>query len=605
MRALLLIGAALAAVVLGVLAWDAGSNPAVDAPTLVRYAWPEGVGLRYRLAYDATNQTARFEPMNGKALPALTGSFRLDGDWVVRSHGAVPGGTRLGIRLENLSTAKVELLGKDLLPTADAAAEQLMRDEALVDVGDRGQLLALHFADDSGHLFRNLTQLLVSELRIELGTGAEWTTTEKTQHGVAATAYTARDGKIERRRTAYLSLQAETTHWTSTVDGLATAKVEPNGPLLSVTGHESLTAHDASGAERLTASARFSLTLVERFKVEPQAQPPRTVSYAPGQPAVRDDAVEQHMAQRIDGLTPDALLNTLASHARFGKLPNHNEFLWRATALLQRRPDLCDQLVGLFDSGALGQKGQLLTLDLLASAGTPPAQAALRRALDGDVARAASKYGLMYQRVGMLQQPSEETADWAAAHYAAPGPEGIEAAAYTLGSVARHTPDRARALQIGTRLEADLKALHPDDGQAQRTLIFALGNAAQGADTLHEFAQHAHPELRYASAAALRHQRDQSSRDRLVDLTADAEHRVAQRAFRSLNDTDLNARELRALQALVSAGRVKEVAYHSLVNLLTRHLNDPAAVATLRHILKQKLLDNRVKSRIRTLLGGT
>lgn len=595
----------LAAVGLGVWLLSTSAPTPAPAPASaasdLRYAWPAGTGYRYQLDFDSKSAVKRFTAVGRQATPALEGAFRVVGDLELRSHGVVAGQTRLALRFRNPSTARIKLLDRELLTAPKAIATHITQDTAWLSVDGRGRISQIGFAPDSSHLFRNLVQLVTSEVWIELGAGAEWTRVAKTQHGEAETRFVRHDTTIERSRARYRSLQAQTDDWTATVAGKATARIESNGPLLTVAGHETVTATDGQGTERLNAANRFEMRLVERFAFVAEAPPTGLVALAPGESSERADAWAQHMEQRIAGLTPDALLNTLAENGLHGKLPQHEKFLWRAAALLRTQPELCDRLAELFESEAMGDGGRMLILDLLTHSGAPGSQAALRRILDGDVAEASAQYIMMYQRLGLVRRPDAETAAMARARYRHPGPEGPHAAAYTLGSVAGHSQDLATSRAIAARLERDL--LEAKDQKQRRSLIFALGNAKEGARTIRGFVEDAHPELRYAAAAALRHQRDAKSRSALISMTADEEHRVAQRALRSLGDSALTAEELRQIAGLVAAGRVNEVALHALLNVLTPHRNEPVVEAILRRILTLKLKDSRVKGRIRAMLG--
>lgn len=581
----------------------APADPPAAASSDLAYAWPAGTGYRYRLAFDSTTTVARFGRTQNRALPTLGGAFHLAGQMELRSHGVIDGQTRLALRLTQLDRPAIRLLDRDLLTDATQIETHLLRDTAWLSVDPRGRVTQLSFAPDASHLFRNVAQLLVSETWFPLGAGTRWTTIARTQHGEAETLTTRVDATLRRQRTRYQHLQAADTPWTATVDALATARVEPDGPLLTATGHETLHARDARGVERLTANTRFELALIERFQFGATPLPTDLIAYAPGESSERADAWDQHIRQRIAGLTGAMMLETLKTHGRFGKVPDHERFLWRAVALLGEEPALCGQLAALFESPRMTQKGRLLILDLLASTGTAAAQSALRAALDSRVAEASPDYGLMYQRLSLVQRPDANTVAMAQARYGNPGPEGFGAAAYALGSVARKAPSAAVAEAIGARLERDLLDLEPHEAEKRRTLIYALGNAAAGAETVRAYVQSADPALRYAAAAALRHQRDPTNRAALVELTGDAEHGVARRAMRSLADADLSAAELRRLYALVRTRAMPEMSYPALVNLLTPYLEDPVGAAILRHILTQTLKDARIKGRIRALLG--
>lgn len=590
-------------------------------PVELRFRWPAGTWLRYDLDLTADNTTVFVRapddlPAGQEVRGEMGAVVRLDGDVLLRSYEVRGDATVLGLSFTALRRHEIRVMGQALLP--DAAS--VLGHEALVLVGALGEVRHVAFRDDAPYLFRNLVQLVLGETQVRLAGGGlgSWTVPERTQHGTAPTRYdVAHPGPegttLEKSRNDYDELQALAHHPDGarhTASAHGKVRVHRDGYLQWLFLEETVRASDASGAPLLdaTGTVRFALVEAGRFDLATRPDPDTfTVSYDQGEPAVDEALAErQHREQRIAGLTPEQLLDTLTAHARAGSVPDHNRFLWRATALLREHPELCEDLRRMIVDPTMSSNGRALLLDLLVGAGTPAAQAALRAALSTGSVQEDRYYGLLYQRFALVKHPDEQTLAQLADQYEQPGPEGARAATMALGAAAgqlREHGEAERGGPVAERLKEDLA--EADDPAVQEALVAALGNAGfpAHAELLAAYHDSGSVDVRMATAAALRKMKDPESRSTLVTMATDADVMVQRQALRTLARQDLSHEDLERLLERVRDMRVNERTYHELVTVLTPYLErDELAERILRLMLTQELEDDRVKGRIRALL---
>ncbi|MCB9549589.1 MAG: HEAT repeat domain-containing protein [Myxococcales bacterium] len=584
---LVVVAALAAALVVG------RGGPSAPAAPDAGLRFPTGQALRYRLVHTGHHRVA---PTALGSAPAIVADADLALDVTLRGVGRVDGAWRVALGFGAIERASLVVGGQDAL--GDAAAWRGL--EATLDVAPSGAVQGVRFPAGAPAPFRTLVQLILTETQIRLGEGTTWTVPETTQHGVARSVYTQADGHLTRTRAGYDRLQA-VPDGEAEVDGRATVTLE-DGHVRRLAAEETLRAR-AAGRSALEARTETRFELVAVVADERPA-PRGLVAARLGEGAEVADHDARLLADRIDGLTPEALEAMLRGAAQSGRLPDHNRSLWRAVGLLRSDDGLCASLAELAAAADASSAGRGLVLDLLTSAGTPAAQAALRDALGAESVRQDPKFPLLFQRLSLITLPDAETLAYLEAHYDAPGGETLGAAAFALGAAAGRTARAgdAQGRALADRLLADLEAAQTPDQQAVR--LIALGNAGlpDHQDALLPFARAEDPEVRRAAAASLRKLETPAARAALLELAGDAEIRVQRRALESLGRQGARPEELAPLARL--AGTTAEPALDLLVDLAAPHAQSPGGRAILDAILGRKLRDARIKSRIRALLGA-
>jgi hypothetical protein len=313
------------------------------------------------------------------------------------------------------------------------------------------------------------------------------------------------------------------------------------------------------------------------------------------------------LTQLAGALTFAQVERTLARHV--DGVPLESGWLSRAAALLQLQPDQIERVEELLLSGELGASGEALALDLLAAAGTPRAQAAMRAALTSEGApRDDRRRALLVQRLAFVKEPDAETVAYLArAHAGAEGDDARHlwrASAQALGSAAVRLAgagDLAGARAQADTLAAELEvAADPSDRAA---LIAALGNAGlpEHVERIAALAADEAPEVRSAAAVALCKTDTPAARAALLGLTADAQARVARAAIDTLGRHGLSGGDLEEVCALIAEGRTPVLADGAMLMFLSSYAGEPVERA-LEAILA-RTQDPRLAAQARALLG--
>lgn len=549
-------------------------GPASATSSALAWRWQPGRVYRYALTYTAEQQVTRVAP-GGQPMQAA-GEVELALDWVVEPLGPIDGHLLMALRLERPAHHRIEMGDAAVLPDAEAARAALVEPRAWMAVDATGRVAGFYFSAEASTLYEQLVQTLAAEAELVLGPGERWSATQRTAHGASTSRYVARpaaDGwSIERTRAPYDALAA--LPGAARIDSVSTARarVADAGHLSELTASERIDADGAEGA--VAAGSRLSLTLRSiTAGGAPMPDLAALTARAPGQVVPSADGQRRALIERADGMTPAGMLGDVLRFGAGGRLPDHNRWLWRATGLLTLDDRAAAALGARFDAAELGPRGRALIADLLASAGTPAAQTALRSALDGAAAHADPARGLLLQRLAFVEAPTAETVDWLTGEMAN-GPDRL-AAATALGSAAGRVAgaDSARSEAAVDALLGALEAAEaPEEAAA---LLRALGNAGQARalDAIAGQMDHAEPGVRAATATALRNIEGPRAARMLADLVADGAPMVQASALDAADDAFRTGRvepELRAALAELAPGLDRNN-HERIVGLLTRY----------------------------------
>ncbi len=645
LRPLLVPLPAIAAVGLGVLAAvvliDAPSDPAPSAaptPPPLTGVWPgPGVIGRFTVSLRAAESTAL-------AGTVVSGALKLDGLVVVR--GLEPdaaGRARTAWSLARVDDASLSLLGA----AADkrALASLLVGPELVATHDEDGGVAAVFSALPRGapppdQAFVHAMRSLVLEANVSLPQHrAGWSDDERTPRGVARSAY-LRDGNVvTRTRTAYVRLDAlpRATATSAVVDSNTTLFVDDEG-LVALESDETVAGAGGASAfgtltlERVdsgTGDARAPVALVSADPSSPREDV--AAGGAAGQGALPSQDVRALEAQAA-GVDGEDVRRTFAVFGSSGALPDENRFVWAASARVALEPAVGDALVDAM--GGFSSRGRGLVLDVLASAGTPAAQASMVRALTRADVRGDRDASLLVGRLGLVEEPAPETLafleEQARAHdgasqswtrgamFALGGAVGSAARAADAaaegerGSRAGDDPSAAAAWRRGHHVLLD--ALASARSETERSLALrALGNAGIADDdaVIAGAARTRDPRMRLAAALGLRKVDTPLARDALFDLAGDADADVQARALRSLAARPLSAGDIADLGALAAAGRIAPDASAAFIDLVAARLvaptgddDDlaPAAEDALRALLAQRPVYPDIEARLRLIL---
>ncbi len=564
---------------------------------------PSKAAQRYRFRWETTTRAP--QAMSGAAPSVLEGRTMLAG---LLSLGATAGDPRtLELQLPRLEGVEVQLLSgakRDNAPLLKAALEGR---RAWLSLDEHGSLTGVTTEVGAAPLFANLALALAGELQHEHRPAPEWTSREHTARGLAEVHYqwvTEGPGRLLRKdRVRYLELVglgAATS--LSALDGHAELRFDERGVLRQLSVRETLEAVGAA-AEPTRSTVRLTL---EWDSEQPGvvAARPAVVEAArlPGQVIQPHDAAAQHLAQRVAGLTPAQLTEGIDRFVAMGSLPDQPLFVIRATGLLQQQPALAAPL-GLRAGATASSSERAFVLDLLAGAGTPEAQAALRLAVVSASAVADRERVTQFARLAFIENPTPETVAFVDdAFTTAKGKERLDRA-LVLGAVANALQTHGepeRALQLGTKLVQGLEAAATT--KETTAYLRALGNAGLEVQVPRVAARLTHPEpvVRSVAAYALRKTRVPAARQVLLGAVADSSAEVQRNALHALDRLDRS--EAVAIAAQVNRGAVAPRAANDVVTALSPFAGDAAVGAALRRLADAPGSEAQLRERVRTLI---
>lgn len=548
MRAALVLGAALVAA-LALSLW----HPPADRPAVVEAA-PDLTGV-WSIDWTATTrQRIGGQPVtNGVTLRGAVSLSRVDGG------------------REALRFTRIDALSLTLGDDAQAAPGAALIGPALVfERDEHGAPTRIWTAPDAPPGFAHLATAAARRLTV-LRADA---TREITPLGAAEVQHAAglRTRRYAALRGADASPTGESMH---RFDGVA------------ITDHEALTAGD------LAATVNFNARRIG--PATPTSAPLALTEHRADAPS--RTAEERALIEQAGDLDAQRLLGDLRGFAATGASPD-SRWIWQAVGRLRLEPHLADQLAALLPT--VSPFGQALIADLLASAGHPAAQAALRRALDDPRLMAAPvQRARLLQRLGFVKAPTDETVAWVAEQAGSDDVRIRRAAHLTRGGIARRIADPTAIL---TALTAATEAADPAEARAA---VAGLGNSAHpdAAPTIRAHADAEDPAMRRTAAQALRGMPDADAT--LIGMSADPVDKVQQAALAALNQRALGPATARGLEAQVRDGAIRDAQRNQLVGLAEKGGRGDGAEdwrPVLEALLERANGDPRLAARIRRLL---
>ncbi len=510
---------------------------------------------------------------------AVTNTLVLSGKLVLQDEG---GGAWLA-RVEEVKTFSLSMLGSELPVTANTVQVPFRFERE----GER--VVRVQFPEGAEPLAEHLLQALALELGMQTSRLGE-VEVQLTPRG---------DGTLERRRTAYrpsaqlagldLSAQRVTSRAQVKLDGSRLVRLE---------AHERLE----------LAGAVFDDVLVVDELGEAARVAAADVRWSPARPAnevsVRTDLDRRLLEQRAEGFSSEQLIDDLKKLGNGGRMPNHDRWLWQAVGRLRLQPETAAELERTFLDGDANTTRRMLIMDLLASAGTKDAQAAMLRLLDSEVVAKMPEAGLLQQRLSFVTKPEPETTRWLESRFERTQGEHRAAAAASLGAAAGHLAadgKTAEATRLNARLTSSLEAAK--DGEARETLLAALGNAGlpQNRELLERSLHAAEHGERRAALLALRKDESPEATSAIIGAASDAE--LGADALRLLTQRDLAPSERTRVLEQVRAGTSLSGDLAAL-NLLSRDVGrDPSVDELLLLIAARHPDDTSLRAHVYSMLA--
>lgn len=562
-----------------------------------RYTWPAGSARAFAFEWTA-EQT---QDVLGQK---VSGSTRISGTLALESRGPIPGSSDFDVRasFHDVKTATMRLLEQEIFPDEHAVRSAFDGHEAFLRIDDRGRIASIGFRDDAPDVFKHVAQWFLARVQVvvpetEAGT---FIVSEPHPLGVAEVRYRVTEPLRLSRTLVRL-------HDLRGVDGSLAQRIESKGRVaFAREGHVSELADEETIALGSEVSSRSTFALRYEGPRNPRdlgTRPADLKERQLGTPVVSDIAARRALAQRVDGMTPEQMRRDLVAFGGAGQMPQHSRWLWRTTGLLIAAPSAAKVLAEVFGNEALGRRGHELVMDLLASAGTPEAQAVMRELLARPESRRdPNEHMMLLQRIAFLHEPEKETLAFVRAELdrAAPGSRLRVACLYTIGAAIGHLGERdALVGPYEALLLAELAA-------GNEGAVRALGNAGFVRNVPKILAEKDDPreEVRAAVASALRKTRIPSATRALLDLSNDRDATVQRTAYQSLSEHPLDATTLGA----IAPERCAPENLETLVNVLVLAPVDASTNAVITERLERTLARAEetavpeVQGRVRTVL---
>lgn len=597
-----------------------GSRP-IATGVAFTLEWKAGVVYVFDTHYRSRQKTAllAFSGDEGSVIEA-GGSF--DGELKLAVYEATSDRIVTGWSFGRIERATVELHGQEVLPDGDAVRALLRNHEVIVEMAPSGELLALHFDEDAPDVFNGLIEILVAETQLRSpGRSAQrWSAPETSHVGPTTASYHARSEydhiRVDKERSPYSSFRAlpwyrgggaidhnysaafriENTRQLSGVE--VTEKVElfaDGGPALTFGLELRL---ERVRTERLVARGESVAGLFEgRSRVEP------------GEAYASKAAVHNALLNRVGEMTFAKLEKLVLAFDAKNLRSDHHELVWRGKGLLHLHPRAARGLGELFAQEELDEAQRGLILELLAGTGHETAQRVMREILETPPARANDvTFSRYVQRLSFVEQPTEDTINFAIRTYDDSAGHGRSATAYVMGALAESLDrqgERASANRLNARLLAELESA--SDEQSTRSLLMAVGNAkrADNIEVISRWASDANPMVRATTADALFGMQSEEAEKLLVDLLGDAHQQVQRTAIGSLQGYSLSDERRADIANKILDGELAAINYASILSSVRRLPNGELRKRTLEHMLANNPGDNNLSARIRALLEST
>ncbi len=577
--------------------WERPAEPAaaalLDTPESIH--WPEARRQVYRVHFENRDEgrlVATGGPGNASG-ETLRSVLSLDGLVAVTGDGSgeASGTTRVTFEVLACERASWEIAGVAAWASAIDCTTALTGARLGADVSPRGLTSALYAPAGADEVTQGVLQALWLRMQfalpgVDLSAGATYRVEEAGLQGTARQGYVVRsgDGPDERLRLERSTEALEDVRAASglreppvvSVAGSASAVIARSGRLARVAGEEQLDVRSRSGVPVLSSNTSFRFEWLREEAVAPSGLA-KPIRRATDQMFVSAATDARLLDQRIDGLDAETLTSMLRTYGSGGHLSDMERFLWRATGLLEKRPDASRELLAIYRSPGATPALRALVMDLLASSGHAQAQTAMRAALgDGSLLVSGdAEDRRLYQRVGLLDHPTRETAEMVAHHYhELRGRDDVEArltTAYALGAVIRGLrsgDDDARALAAayGAELARDLRATRDPVELAHMVTAVANTRDESNMGVLADLAEHPSREVRSRVAHALGRVASRPP-DALLGLLADEDRGVQRTAVRA---APLHEETYRALTLNTALGLVAEPSVRPILDLVRK-----------------------------------
>jgi HEAT repeat protein len=556
---------------------------------------------------------------NGEAAglaDSFAGELDLEADLALSRETTIDGGDAVRAELRDVRTARAVVLGHDVLEPGEAGRKALSGTPIHL-VLEGGRITRVLVPRDASSTAVQLVEGVARQVLLPRPKGGTFEREEETPAGVMRVTYEPKAEGHRRTILAAVTLENLPARCEGTcvkhARGEGEVKFEDDGALLRLAERREIRAGVAGAPPMLESTTTFEAVRVKEGSFDTAALDPSTLaSKRPGETFENEAEKRAALARRAEGASIEDVLGGISAAATAGPEGLSKGWLVRSTALLELHPELIAEVAIRFEDEALGARGRLAVLDVLAATGGGEAQAALLRVLDSSAARHGEQRLTYLQRLVLVEDPSPETSralrERHAQSLASNDTDMAYAEAHVMGAMAGTLA--ARGERAEARATTDVLAGALDSAKttaARAAYLSALGNAGDPAQ-IARIAKHAHdpePAVRRSVASALRKTEEPEARATLMTLAADSDEDVQVAAIEALGHSPASPAEQRELGRLLEAPRLGGEAEGQVVTLLLRQGPPSAEVRGSLEQLLAHTEDPRLAARVRLALEAS
>ena len=547
----------------------------------------------------------------------ITGDLELSASLKFHSHGKKDGKNIITVELTDFKKHTFIFNNKNIFEDKRILDYIFINNKCMIELENSGKISSLRFKSDTDDTFKNIFQMLLSEIQVViLNNHVKWTNEEKTNNGTYKAEYEYMNSENNELLVEKLYLDYSPPNYLKENSHNLMSNYEiilnPNGYLDSLIGVKAIQTKRKDGKPTMNLNNNISLKFVEIKKTELLNPNDVLDNYNENRKleevVFSEKARKRMINQRLEGMNETVMINGILDYGKTGAINNLSEWLWKAVGLLENNPELCLKLIPVFKNKELGGKGRTLLIDLLANAGHETAQKALTTLLkDSSLFKDEKEFSILIQRMLLIGKPSINTLTFLNDKYSNSTGHIKIASSYTLGSSISKLYDSGEkelALEYNKYLIDDLH--NADNAKDKSHLLEAIGNAnlEENTEVVLSYKDDQDNVVRASVANALRSSKSVEAQNAVFDFLTDQDRFVQSSALQTIRYYNVNSNQLNRLKNAIETEKINQNNYPDLLNIISDNANKDINCVkdTLQELKNQNISNKDLRTRINTML---
>jgi len=521
------------------------------------------------------------------------------------------------LSFEKSGNCVVKFSDEDVIGNKERLESMLLNRKSFVEIHRSGKVKEIRFRKNEDPVFKSMVKVLLSEIQMDLKQNrGSWESEEKNHIGTAKSDYKIKSGFIEtaditKKRVKYTEFLAfpNAKNLKQELNSDYDIEFMRKGIVESVAGKESLKVKETSGETLLDSVSEFSFKLLEeRESREKEEDFSGYETSLLGTVEISEKMKKELLENRAANMTRSEMLDTLKQYAETGVIYEKGQFWWRVSGFLKLNPDMCKELIPIFNTTKINYKTRMLLLGILSSVGHGEAQKVMMEILSSEIAKNDKMYILYIQNLSQVANPDPETVAFVKNLYTNSKTEirTKPAAALIFGATADNLKKSGKESDAATINQAILKDLaSASTAKDKETLLDALSNAgfASNIGMIQKYADSKESNVRAAVANALRKTQTPESETTLTNLTKDKDVTVQRQSLNALAQYELSADTLVKVRDQVKGGYLTDSTYLDVIQLFSKYPTEKELIReTLNEMKKRPLNNPHLEARINSML---